>query len=383
MRLHAAVALAHLLFVAVLCEKVRYDDYKVYKVTPQSAEAIITLKGLENAAATSYNFWSPVGSIGVPVDIMVSPDHEAQLLGMVEALGMDSRVMMDNVQRYIDEESRPRVAREDEWGWERYQTLEEINVWLRTLTIIYPQTVTLIEGGITSAVVTYILNELVTSQNATIRALAESHDWYVFPVFNPDGFEYSHTTDRMWRKTRVPHSILCFGADPNRNWDFQWSVAGTSFSPCTEIYHGPQPFSEPSCRSMAQFITGVADQLVAYLSFHSFSQMMLIPYGHTSEHLDNYDLIYEVGRRSAEALASRYGTQYRVGTVYEVIYPASGSSCDWVKGTFNTSIVYTYELRDLGEYGFLLPPEQIIPTALETLDSFITIFEEYYNLTGQ
>lgn len=50
---------------------------------------------------------------------------------------------------------------------------------------------------------------------------------------------------------------------------------------------------------------------------------------------------------------------------------------DWVKGTYGTPIAYTYELRDLGQFGFLLPAEQIIPSALETLDSLITIFDEY------
>lgn len=49
---------------------------------------------------------------------------------------------------------------------------------------------------------------------------------------------------------------------------------------------------------------------------------------------------------------------------------------DWVKGTFGTRIAYTYELRDRGRYGFLLPASQILPSSLETLDSIITILDE-------
>ena len=56
---------------------------------------------------------------------------------------------------------------------------------------------------------------------------------------------------------------------------------------------------------------------------------------------------------------------------------ASGGSPDWVKGTFGTRITYTYELRDTGKYGFLLPAELIIPTAEETFDSIIRIFQEF------
>lgn len=49
---------------------------------------------------------------------------------------------------------------------------------------------------------------------------------------------------------------------------------------------------------------------------------------------------------------------------------------DWVKATFKIPVVYTYELRDTGRHGFVLPAEQIVPNAQEVLDSFFTIFEE-------
>jgi len=52
----------------------------------------------------------------------------------------------------------------------------------------------------------------------------------------------------------------------------------------------------------------------------------------------------------------------------------SGLSTDYVANVLRKPIVYTYELRDKGQYGFLLPPKQIIPTGEETLDSFIAMF---------
>ena len=62
-----------------------------------------------------------------------------------------------------------------------------------------------IEGGIharewiSPAVVTYILNELILSDDSRVRYMAESYDWYIFPVFNPDGYEYTHTTVRNFQ----------------------------------------------------------------------------------------------------------------------------------------------------------------------------------------
>lgn len=56
--------------------------------------------------------------------------------------------------------------------------------------------------------------------------------------------------------------------------------------------------------------------------------------------------------------------------------PASGGSMDWVKANYKTPITYTYELRDTGLYGFLLPARNIIPTGEEMLASLITIVLE-------
>lgn len=49
---------------------------------------------------------------------------------------------------------------------------------------------------------------------------------------------------------------------------------------------------------------------------------------------------------------------------------------DYIKGTYKIPLAYTYELRDKGAYGFLLPPDQILPTGEETLTSLVTMFKE-------
>ncbi len=55
---------------------------------------------------------------------------------------------------------------------------------------------------------------------------------------------------------------------------------------------------------------------------------------------------------------------------------AAGTSMDWVKGILGTRFAYTYEFRDLGKYGFILPPDQIIPNAEEVFDSLKVLVEE-------
>ena len=68
-------------------------------------------------------------------------------------------------------------------------------------------------------------------------------------------YEYSHTKDRLWRKTRSNHKKFgCVGVDPNRNWGYHWGGQGASGDPCDETYYGPKAFSEPETRAIRNFI---------------------------------------------------------------------------------------------------------------------------------
>lgn len=48
--------------------------------------------------------------------------------------------------------------------------------------------------------------------------------------------------------------------------------------------------------------------------------------------------------------------------------PAAGGSEDWTYGVLGVKYSFSVELRDTGRYGFLLPPDQIIPTGEETFE---------------
>jgi hypothetical protein len=390
-------------------EKVRYDDFKVYRLTPKTVQAVEALRNLEDSNS-EYDFWTAVRGVGYPVDIMVAPHLKYRFNDIINSGEFDAEVYISDVQQLIDNE-RPKTRLAGTVDWTDYNTLDEINDWLMSLVSEYPDKVSLVKAGtsyenreilgvkvvfnpgnedrtvfiesniharewISSAVTTWILNQLLTSKDTNVRQIADTHDWYFVPVFNPDGFVYSHTTDRMWRKTRVPY-FLCAGADPNRNWGYYFNTGGSSSNPCSETYGGPSAFSEPSTKTLSEFITTIGPKLGAYIAFHSYSQLMLLPYGYSSSHLDNYQDLYNVGVKAASSLSQKYGTKFQVGNIVELLYVASGGSMDWVKGTFKTPITYTYELRDTGRYGFILPADQIIPSAEETLDSLVTILQEF------
>lgn len=105
----------------------------------------------------------------------------------------------------------------------------------------------------------------------------------------------------------------------------------------------------------------------------------------------------KIGRRAMGALSVRYGTQYVTGNIAEAICKffnndkfsffflfrklinnlfsdlATGTSIDWVKETLKVPLVYCYEFRDRGAFGFLLPTNQILPNNQEVMDSIVEL----------
>jgi murein tripeptide amidase MpaA len=192
---------------------------------------------------------------------------------------------------------------------------------------------------ISPAVVMYTLKQLVENFRVN-RRVVEGADWYILPVSNPDGYEYSHTIDRFWRKTRSNHesqdlessrtltSFLwgetCRGVDMNRNWDFHWGEVGASDDPCQETYAGPRPFSEPETKAISDFIMDRKDRIKLYLTMHAYSQMWLIPWGYTNKKAGDYDDLMSMGKKAVDALNRVSGTLYQLGPAPSLLYPTSG-----------------------------------------------------------
>lgn len=81
---------------------------------------------------------------------------------------------------------------------------------------------------------------------------------------------------------------------------------------------------------------------------------------------DEEDLA-EVSLGASRALRNVFGKIYQTGKSCEVTFPSSGSPIDYSYHSSPSKIKWSFsiELRDTGTYGFLLPPNQIKPTAME------------------
>ena len=86
-------------------------------------------------------------------------------------------------------------------------------------------------------------------------------EYFLLPVANPDGFRYSYTRNRMWRKNRR-FTGKCYGVDLNRNFPYKWGSthylikdgALQQKKPCNEIYEGPVALSEAESSALVYFI---------------------------------------------------------------------------------------------------------------------------------
>ncbi|KAJ1114681.1 hypothetical protein NDU88_002912 [Pleurodeles waltl] len=198
-------------------------------------------------------------------------------------------------------------------------------------------------------------------------------DFYVMPVMNVDGYEYTWTTNRMWRKNRSKYSnSACIGTDLNRNFDAGWCGTGASSNPCHDTYCGPYPGSEPEVEAVIKFLNLKKEAIKGYISMHSYSQMILFPYSYTKEKSKDHDELLQIANKVADAIKSSYRNKYVYGPGAQTIYLAPGGSDDWAYD-FGIKYSFTIELRDKGTYGFLLPPQLIKATCSEGLTAVKTI----------
>jgi hypothetical protein len=71
----------------------------------------------------------------------------------------------------------------------------------------------------------------------------------------------------------------------------RFAETGASQDKCSEVYAGPEPFSELCCSVVRDYTTNLnADgSVLGYFTIHSYAQMWLSPWGWTEELPPTYD----------------------------------------------------------------------------------------------
>jgi carboxypeptidase T len=198
-------------------------------------------------------------------------------------------------------------------------------------------------------------------------------------MVNPDGHEFCRTHNRLWRKNRRPNPDGSFGVDPNRNYGYMWGVLDvptSSHVPSDETYIGPRAFSEPETRAVRDLVA--TEKFTGLITFHSFSQLILYPWGYTAEEIvDPVDraALKELAHDMAGAIKGVHGVVYTPEQSSQ-LYPTAGDTTDWTYGTYGIPS-FTIELRpeSVEQGGFVVPASQIQPTYEENRAAVFLLIE--------
>uniref|UniRef100_A0A6M2E0H8 Zinc carboxypeptidase A 1 n=1 Tax=Xenopsylla cheopis TaxID=163159 RepID=A0A6M2E0H8_XENCH len=386
-----------------------YSGYKVFQVTPSSY--IQTKELMSWESKPGIDFWREPRSLGDSADVMVNPENLYQFQTFLDQQNLKWKIAVDDVEKIVQNERkiRSKVKKSlppDEYDFNDFYQHAQINSYLDSLSKNYPDyvlvrdegksyegrviksilisnnkharnnTLMILDGGIharewiSPAFCMYITQMLVEYRTEHLDMLKNT-DWLIVPLVNPDGYEYTHTTERFWRKTRrLNQGTKCIGVDGNRNYDHHWGEGPNLDDPCSEIYAGPSPASESEVKIISRIMELEARKnKTVYLSFHSYGYWILYPWSYTEEPAPRKHQLQRIGELAATAIHRNGGGIYKVGNTVDLLYAAPGGSHDYALGEAGIDISMTFELppRSYGMEGFDPLPQDIRRICGETM----------------
>jgi hypothetical protein len=394
-----------------------YENYQIWSIEVKTQAQLKFIKSL--TLRDDLDFWKFPKILGDVAQVMVHVEDAKQLKVDLAANQITAQMIVPNVEKVLQQEREANLKAKGKgqgqgpspfMEWNSYQTWETMVAWIQSLdklpngiakvTVVgasfekrpiymvkvsngpsltqKPKKAIFIEANIharewiSSAVATFLINEL-TTKPTEYADLLDAVDVYINPMSNPDGYAYTHanTNTRLWRKTRsVNPGSTCVGCDPNRNFEFMWGGESTSTDPCTDIYHGPGPWSEPEVRAIRDAMRTIrsgGQEVQAYIGLHACGNVWLLSWGWTEGiYPEDYKDLLAWGNGVVEKIKEVNGTQFETGQGADIFYGVGGASDDYARSS-GIKYATTAELRCGDQSGFILPPEQIIPTGLEIM----------------
>ncbi|XP_044147655.1 mast cell carboxypeptidase A-like isoform X2 [Bufo gargarizans] len=334
----------------------RFDNEKLFHVTPKSDDEVKFIKHLDTTM--KLDFWKPKYSNHVTPKTKVSFHADAQQSKVIEALltqeRIEYRIVFHDLQKAIENQFTKGSERKN--GFSHYHDWKEIAMWAYSVSLNNPELASIVQIGetyegrpmlvlkignqksakkevfiecgiharewISPAFCQCFVNEAIRTygKDKAMTKLLDSLIFHVLPVFNVDGYVFTWTSDRLWRKNRAPTPIdKCFGTDLNRNFNVSWNGIHFDDEPCSEGYAGNAPESAPETKALTTYIRNNLSSLKAFISFHSFGQLLLYPYGYTDEEAPNHKKLDRIAKSAAKALHSLYNTTYKYGPIFSTI----------------------------------------------------------------
>lgn len=378
-----------------LCTNSQYENLAIVSVRIENQTQLASLR---NAGVRSLACFDHEG----PTPMLFDETH----LKLAEKMQLEVEIIEPDVDQYLAEfeQKRAQSRKRGAGGWySDFKTWDQVNTRLNQIELFNPNIADVFTVGLTHEgrniqgiritapgdstnrkqilwngcqharewvavmVPMYIVDELITGwyEDEEIQSLLETTEIIIVPIVNPDGYEYTYAIggDRFWRKNRRNNPGSCEGVDLNRNWGHEWNGGdSTSDNTCSDVYVGPDVFSEPEVQAMRDFVNTLPN-LVAHIDFHSYSQLVLEPWASSNTPPPRENIVTALSAEISEQIFNVHGETYVAGTGGDLLYLADGVFPDWI--TSGGALAYTVELRPSGSPGFDLPPEEILPTCEE------------------
>lgn len=385
------------------------DGHCVVRIQHGGLAAILELQQLD------LDIWSA----NLEDDEMVAHVDQDQYLLLQQMPELKVTVLEDQLERIYNAPLRRRASMAsrqalsaDTWC-HHYHPYEDIKRWYKMLATRYPQRIAFVPsiGGkthegrtifaahvnltpprpdkkqiwiqglihgrewISGAVVQYLTDQLMrlpAAKGNTDPRIASLYDLeiVIIPIVNPDGYHQTWTKNRLWRKN-MAQNIFGRGVDLNRNFDCHWGEGGASAVPISDTYRGSRAASEPETKAITRYFRK-QKRVIGVIDWHCYSQLILFPYGWTSERVSNYDQYLRLGQKMEKAFALN-GRKYKAIQAYG-LYPTSGTAVDWFQAQDEAILSCAIELppsQRADEGGFLLGEKNIPSVGKESWEAFV------------
>ncbi len=192
----------------------------------------------------------------------------------------------------------------------------------------------------------YLVNNYGADPDATW--ILDHHEIHLMLQANPDGRKEAEA-GLSWRKNTNENycgvTSTSRGADLNRNYTFKWGCCGgSSGTQCDATYRGPTAASEPETAAVQNYMASIfpdqrgpndtdaapATATGIYIDLHSYSQLVLWPWGWTSTLSPNATQLQTLGRKMA------YFNSYTPQKSYS-LYATDGTTDDHAYGIFGVA----------------------------------------------
>lgn len=399
-------------------ERKTYDGYQVVEIVPESVQQLKVLRNLMTDSDLLLDFWAEPVAVDRPVTIMASPLDfiKLQIILLKENIKFTKTIenVMDLVQPEWEQMEARRKSGKAVFDLNQFNTLADIYSWMDNLRFNCRSGVTcdIVNAGnshlqnplqifrirqtganrkaiwidstiharewIAPATVVNVLDSLARGTSANAIRLTNNYDWYIMPVMNPDGYLYTFSNERLWRKNRRPNTgSTCIGTDLNRNFNFRWGREGVSTNPCQETFCGASAASEPETRAVQTQLNNLGSTITAMVTVHSYGNMWMFPWGNTVNHAgsvcerasDHAELM-RVSDLTANAIQNTYGTRWARGNSCEVIYQTTGGTDDYAKGVSGIKYAFCPELRGTS---FIIAASQIALSYMEFWNGIVSM----------